>query len=183
MRRTLVAGIGYRHLRDYSSGGAIADRLAARRWPPHVAVEDISYNPIAFAQRLEDEPPGRRFERLVVASGVARPGRTPGTITVYRWDGTLPPPDAVQAAVAEGLTGVISLDNTLVVARHLAVLPPEVVVVEIQPGLHEFGDTFTPAVAAAVDRACALVAALALDEAAAARVPLAPLGGLVAVAS
>jgi hydrogenase maturation protease len=181
--RTLVAGIGYRNLRDHSSGAAIVDRLAARRWPPHVALEDISYSPIAFAQRLEDEPPGRRFERLVVAGSVARPLRAAGTITVYRWDRRLPPPEAIQAAVAEGLTGVISLDHTLVVARHLGALPAEVIVVEIQPGVHEFGETFTPAVAAAVDRACALVTALALDETLAARVPTAPLGGLALVAS
>ena len=81
-------------------------------------MEDISYNPIAVVQRLEDEPPERRFERAVVVGAVERGGPPPGTVTAYRWDGVLPGDEEIQRAVTEAVTGVIALDNTLVVTRH-----------------------------------------------------------------
>ena len=175
--RALVAGVGYRNLRDHSVGGAVADRLADRVWPGDVVVEDLSYNPIAVGQRLEDEPADRRFERAVVVGAVERDGRRPGTVTAYRWDGTLPDDAEIQRAVTEAVTGVIALDNTLVVTRHFGALPDEVVVVEVEPAVHEFGDVLSDAVGDVFDAACALVRMLATDDAAVARLPRAPLGG------
>ena len=174
MPQTLIGGIGYRNLRDYSAGGAVVDRLSDRALPPQVRVEDISYNPIAFVQRLEDDT---GLGRLIVVGTVARGTRSPGTLTAYRWTGALPDPGRIQAAVAEGVTGVISLDNTLIVGGHFAALPPDVVVVEIEPRDHEFGDEFSEPVAAAIDRACNLVLALATDPGLPAGLPEAGLGG------
>ena len=174
--RVVVAGVGYRNLRDHSVGVAVVDRLEARAWPADVVVEDLSYNPIAVGQRLEDEPPDRRFERAVVVAAVER-GRAPGTVTAYRWDGALPGDDEIHRAVTEAVTGVIALDNTLVVARHFGALPEEVVVVEVEPAAHEFGDAFSDAVRPVFDRVCALVRTLATDDDAVARLPSAPLGG------
>ncbi len=88
--RVVVAGVGYRNLRDHSVGVAVVDRLEARAWTDDVVVEDLSYNPIAVGQWLEDEPPDRRFERAVVVAAAERDGRAPGTVTAYRWDGVLP---------------------------------------------------------------------------------------------
>lgn len=174
--RVLVGGVGYRNLRDHSAGPAVVDRLRARRWPPEVVVEDLSYNPIAVVQRLQDEPAGRRFERVILVGAVAR-GRRPGRVTAYRWDGRLPPDEEVQRAVTEAVTGVIALENTVVVAGHFGALPEDVVVVEIEPAAHEFGETFTAAVATAIARACRLVTRLALSPEAAAALPRAGLAG------
>ena len=178
--RVLVAGVGYRYLRDHSVGAAVADRLADHAWSGDVIVEDLSYNPIAVVQRLEDEPPDRRFDRAVFVASVERPGRVPGMVTAYRWDGVLPPADEIQRAVAEAVTGVIALDNTLVVAAHFEALPPEVVVIEVEPAEHEFGEAFSNAVARACDTACELAVALATDAVAVTRLPRGPLGGPVA---
>ena len=177
--RVIVAGVGYRNLRDHSVGVEVADRLATRAWPPGVVVEDLSYNPIAVVQRLEDEPAERRFERAVVVAAVER-GRTPGTVAGYRWDGVLPGDDEIHRAVTEAVTGVIALDNTLVVAAHFEALPPEVVVIEVEPAEHEFGEGFSDAVARACDAACDLAAALATDASAAVRLRRGPLGGPLA---
>ena len=177
--RVVVAGIGYRNLRDHSIGVAVVDRLEARPWVCHVVVEDLSYNPIAVVQRLEDEPPDRRFERAVVVSAVER-GRTPGTVTAYRWDGVLPGDDEIQRAVTEAVTGVIALDNTLIVTRHFGALPGEVIVVEVEPAVHEFGEAFSDAVAVVFDSVCERVVGLATGTETAARLPRAPLGGPVA---
>ena len=69
---------------------------------------------------------------------------------MYRWDNVLPGPDEIHEAITEAVTGIISLDNTLVVARHFEALPATVVVVEIEPDAHEFGSSLTPAVDAAL---------------------------------
>jgi hydrogenase maturation protease len=179
LMRVIVAGVGYRNLRDHSVGVDVADRLATRAWPPGVVVEDLSYNPIAVVQRLEDEPPDGRFERAVVVAAVER-GRTPGSVTAYHWDGALPADEDIHRAVTEAVTGVIALDNTLVVTRHFGALPDEVIVVEVEPAVHEFGDVFSDAVAGVFDGVCELVVGLATDGGAADRLPLAPLGGPVA---
>jgi len=175
--RVLVAGVGYRNLRDHSIGVAVADRLVDHVWPGDVIVEDLSYNPIAVVQRLEDEPPERRFTRAVVVGAVER-SRPAGTVTAYRWDGVLPPDDEIHRAVTEAVTGVIALDNTLVVTRHFGGLPEEVVVVEVEPGIQEFGEELSESVAAVMDPLCDLVITIANDAEAAGRLPRAGLGGV-----
>lgn len=177
-----MAGVGYRNLRDHSIGVEVADRLEKFSWPGDVVVEDLSYNPIAVVQRLEDEPPEQRFRRAVVVGAVER-GRAPGTVTAYRWDGVLPVDDEIQRAVTEAVTGVIALDNTLVVTRHFGALPDEVVVVEVEPAVQEFGDTFSEIVGRQLDGVCELVRLLATRADAVEQLPRAPLGGPAAITS
>lgn len=176
MTRVLIGGIGYRNLRDHSFGVVVIESLAARQLPSHVAVEDISYNPIAVVQRLEDEPLENGFDLAIIVGARQRPGRPPGTLTIYRWDQVLPSAAAIQHAVTEAVTGIISLDNTLVVARHFGALPPMVVVVELEPEAHEFGDELSPTVAAALDRAREVVTGLALSPAVVFSLPEGSLG-------
>lgn len=175
--RVLVGGIGYRNLRDHSLGVAVTDALEAEAWPDGVAVEDVSYNPIALVQRLEDERALGGLERVVLVAAVPRPGRPPGTIEAYRWDRALPDAERIQAAVAEAVTGVISLDNTLVVAEQFQAWPSDVLVVELEPQDHEFGSELSAAAARAFPELCAIVRALATDEGTARRLPETPLGG------
>lgn len=178
--RVIVGGIGYRNLRDHSVGVAVTDHLEWRDWPEHVVVEDLSYGPIAVVQRFEDEPAERRFGRAVFVAAVARgDGRPLGTVTAYRWDGVLPSDELIQGSVCEAVTGVIALDNTLIVGRHFRALPDEIVVVEVEPAEHEAGETFGPVVQGCFEPLCELVTQLALDPAAASRLPVAPLGGRV----
>lgn len=178
--RVMVAGIGYRNLRDHSVGLVVMERLGGRPWPKDidVVVEDLSYNPVAVSQRFDSEPPGHRFSRLVVVSGVARGGaRWPGAITCYRWDGVLPPDREIRRAMTVAMSGTISIDNTLIVAKHVGSLPDEVIVVEVEPAIQEFGDHFSTPVTVVVDELTERVATLAVDEQAIARLPVAALGG------
>lgn len=171
MTRVLVGGVGYRNLRDHSFGVVLVDGLDTSGWPPGVSVEDISYNPIAVVQRLRDDLPDQRFDLAVMAGALQRPGRAPGTLSVYRWDNGMPAPLGIHEAITEAVTGIISLDNTLVVARHFDALPATVVVIEVEPDAHEFGSELTPAVAAALARASDLVMQLAFEPSAAALIP------------
>jgi hydrogenase maturation protease len=170
---TLVGAVGYRFLRDHSAAMVALDRLAAEDWPDGVVIEDASYGPIALVPRLEEGG----FRRAILLGAVARPGRAPGTVTVYRWDGVLPGRDDIQAAVTEAVTGVISLDNALVITRHFRALPEDAIVIEIEPETEAFGEELTPRVEEAVGRACALVRALVLGARDPARLPRSPIGG------
>ena len=78
--------------------------------------------------------------------GAIRRGREPGAVTSYRWAGELPPQDEVQARVSEAVTGVISLENTLVVCGAFGGLPDDVRVVEVEPADDDWGDRFSPTV-------------------------------------
>jgi hydrogenase maturation protease len=137
--RVLVGGVGYRNLRDLSVGPFVADTLERR---DGVEVEDVSYHPVGLSQNLEDRPP---YDRVVLVGAVER-GRVPGTVCSYRWSGELPSRDEIQERVAEAVTGVISLENTLIVCAALGGLPPDVRVVEIEPEDHGWGEGFSPTI-------------------------------------
>ncbi len=156
--RVLVGGVGYRNLRDHSVGPLLIERLQSQDWPPGVEIDDLSFGPIAFVQRLQDLEP---YDRIVFVGAVAR-GRVRGEVYRYRWDGILPDAEEIQARVAEAVTGVISLDNLLIIAGYFGVLPEEVVLVEIEPVVEEWGDTFTPLVAQVLPHAESLVREAAL---------------------
>src|SRR5262245_57895386 len=158
--RTLIAGVGYSNLSDLSAGPLVAARLRRERWPAHVEVDDLSYGPIAVVHRFAEASPP--FRRLVLVGAADRGGKA-ATVRCYRWEGVLPPPEEVQARVAEAVTGVIDLDNLLVVAQQFAALPEEVFVVEVQPVVTDFGLEPGPEVAALLPDVCCLARRVALE--------------------
>ena len=139
--RVLLGGIGYRNLRDGSIGLHVIERLA-ERVGDGVEVEDVSYHPVGLSQNLQERP---RYDRVVLVGAVAR-DRPPGTVTSYRWDGQLPDSEEIQTRVSEAVTGVISLDNTLIVCGALGGFPEDVRVVEIEPASEQWGEELTPEV-------------------------------------
>ena len=175
MKRVIVGGVGYPDLCDYSIGIEIQECLSKRAAPAQVVVEDLSYNPIAIIQRLGDEKDGERFARVVVVSAVRRGTRAAGTVSAYRWDGGMPSDEEIQRAVTDAVTGIIAVDNTLVIARYFGALPDEVVVVEVEPETHEFGASLSAGVAAAFDDACDIVWSCATDDDFVARLPVSAL--------
>ena len=136
--RVLVGGVGYRFLRDESVGPYMADQLAARA-PAGVEVEDLGYHPVGLHQNLTDREP---YDRAVIIAAPRR-GRPPGTITAYRWDGRLPDAEEIQKRVSEAVTGVIDLDNLLIVVGALGGWPDDVRVVEVEPGEEGWGEDFS----------------------------------------
>lgn len=161
--RTLIGAVGYRYLRDHSAAFAVLGRLEQEELGPDVVVEDVSYNPIALVQWLQGEEKDG-FGQAIFVAAVERDGRAPGRVDAYRWDGALPSAQLIQQAVADAVTGIISLDNTLVVAGHFSALPPRVAIVEIEPRDHEFGTALSPGVALAVETAIDIVRALTSDN-------------------
>lgn len=141
--RVLVGGVGYRYLRDGALGPFMSDALA-RRAGNGVEVEDLGYHPIGFTQNLEERSD---YDRIVFVAAVAR-GRAPGTVESYRWDHVLPSPQEIQDRVSEAVTGVISLDNLLIVSEAFKALPDDVRVVEVEPADETWGEGFSPEVEA-----------------------------------
>jgi hydrogenase maturation protease len=177
--KTVIGGVGYRMLRDYSAGVVISDELAPYSEPPQLHVEDLSYNPVAMAQWFADEARSEPFTRAVFVSAVVRGNGAPaGTIRAYRWNHELPDADEIQRAVTDAVTGVISVDNTLVVAEWMKALPPETIVVELEPQEHEFGTELSEAVSFALSEAREIIMKLATDEEAVRSLPCTSLGGV-----
>jgi hydrogenase maturation protease len=157
----LIAGVGYDYLRDLSVGPVLLPMLCELEWPPGVEVDNLSFGPITVVQWLQDRP--GYYDRIVFVSAVER-GREPGRVYCYRWDGPLPEDDEIQRCVQEAVTGVISLDNLLIIAQHFGALPPEVVVVEAEPVDTGWGPGFTPQVKEAVGEIIETVRRAAIDR-------------------
>jgi hydrogenase maturation protease len=174
--RALIGGVGYPDLSDHSVGWVVVEQLERMALPTGVIVEDASYNPVALAQRLDDGGTPGRFDTIVLVSAVER-GREPGTVTAYRWDLRLPPDEEIHRSVTDAVTGIIHLDNTLVVTRHLASLPDRVAVIEVQPLVEGFATPMSDVVRDNVDRICADAVRYASDPAAFDALPTASLGG------
>jgi hydrogenase maturation protease len=141
--RVLVGGVGYRFLRDDSIGPWVADELAPRAGGD-IEVEDLSYHPVGLVHNLRERPP---YERIVLVGAVRR-AREPGTVEAYRWSRELPSRAEVQDRVSEAVTGVISLENLLIVCEALDGLPEDVRVVEVEPSAERWGEGFSPPVRA-----------------------------------
>lgn len=146
MNRVLVAGVGYRNLRDMSLGPLLIDRLQDSQWPDGIEVEDLSYGPIAIMHSLDERPP---YDRMVFVSGAKR-GRTPGEIHRFAWRHELPDEDEIHQRVTEAATGVIDLENLLIVATYFKKLPQDVVVFEVEVADDSFGENMTPIVENAI---------------------------------
>ncbi len=146
----LVSGIGYSNQSDMSFGRVLYAELAGMTWPDHVHVEDLNFGPIMIYQWLEESPV--KYDKAVFVAAANR-GREPGTLEVYRWKDRLPGAAEIQARIEEAITGVIDLENLLIICQHFGVLPQEVTIVEIEPQKEDWGMEFSPVVAARVDEA------------------------------
>ena len=176
--RAVIGGVGYRNLRDHSLGIVMSDELEPFARPPMLLVEDLCYGPVAVAQWFLDEARESPITRAVFITAIGREdGRPPGTISAYRWDHALPGDEEIQRCVVDAVTGVILLDNTLIVVEWMGALPDETIVIEVEPLEHAFGDEMSPAVAAAYAEVRRLALHVATDDAAGRALPVQPLGG------
>ncbi len=156
----LVSGIGYSNMSDMSFGRVLLGELEKIEWSENVHVEDLNFGPIMIYQWLEESPV--KFDKWILVNAAKRE-RIPGTLEVYRWQDPQASDEEVQASIGEAVTGVISLENLLIVCRHFKMLPENVTIVEIEPERDEYGLEFSPVVAAKVGEAIELVKREARD--------------------
>ena len=138
MARILVGLVGYcQFVRGYVLGPELMARLRAGPWPEKLDIREMNWGPIAIVQDLQAA--GERFDRVVLV-GACDAGRAPNSVTCRRWTGRTQDPLAVQRRVFEAVTGVISVDNLLVIGAHFGVWPDELFSVEVQMAESCLGD-------------------------------------------
>ena len=148
MTRTLIGGVGYSNLTDLSFGPLLIAKAEGVAWPEGVVLEDLSYGPLFIMHSIDEREP---FDRAIFVGAVRR-DTSPGEIRRYRWNHVLPDNDEVQARVIEAATGVISLENLLVVTTFFKKLPADVVVIEVEPDIDECGQELSAMLEPAVQR-------------------------------
>jgi hypothetical protein len=128
--RTVVGIVGYYgFVRGYPLGPELMERLHALAWPDDVDIREMNWGPVAIVQDFQaqaDKP-----QRVVLVGALDR-GLAHGTVSCRRWAGGALDLDAVQRRMFEAVTGVISLDNLLVIGAHFSVWPKETYTVELQ---------------------------------------------------
>lgn len=156
----LIAGVGYHNLSDMSLGPSLTRRMQQMDWPAGVDVDaDLSFGPIAIVQRFQEQ--NDRYARVVLFGAVQR-GRKPGTVTAYQWPGKLPSEEEIQARIGEAVTGVVSLDNLLIIGEYFGIWPQDLIVVEVEPQDENWGNGFSPPVQAALKAVIKIVSEAAL---------------------
>ena len=127
---TVIGIVGYYgFVRGYPLGPELMERLQAMPWPDGVEIREMNWGPVAIVQDFQAQP--RKPERVVLVGALDR-GMAEGTVSCRRWAGGTLALDAVQRRMFEAVTGVISLDNLLVIGAHFGVWPEETFSVELQ---------------------------------------------------
>lgn len=137
--KTLVGIVGHTPVIDqWPLGPRLLARLEAMLADrTDIAVEPMSWGPIHTVQRFEEDG-AERYDRLVLVGAAARSVR-PGEVTVYRWEGGSLPDAVMQERIYEGITGIVDIENTLVIGHHFGIWPAECYTVEADLPADSFG--------------------------------------------
>lgn len=130
MARVLIGIVGYyQFIRAYPLGPELMARLQDEYWPDEISIKEMNWGPIAIVQDFQAS--AEKYDRVVLVGAVDR-GLPTGTLSCRRWAGGSLDALAVQRRVFEAVTGVISLDNLLIIGSHFGVWPETVITVEVQ---------------------------------------------------
>ena len=128
--RAIIGIVGYYgFVRGYPLGPELMERLQTQPWPAGVEIREMNWGPVAIVQDFQaqaDKP-----DRVVLVGALDR-GLEAGAVTCRRWAGGPLDTAAVQRRMFEAVTGVISLDNLLVIGAQFGVWPAETFTVELQ---------------------------------------------------
>lgn len=159
-KKTLVGTVGYHLLGNHSIGPILLPQLQKVIFPPHVQVDELNWGPVAVIQRFQAEQIS--FQRVVLLCAIERPHRNIGDITVFQWKGGLPDEHQIQACMGDAATGVISVENLLVIGEYFEIWEDEVFLVDVEPGEETAGEQLTDAVENKIPKILQTVYTLAL---------------------
>jgi hypothetical protein len=141
MQKILIGSIGYHNLSNHSIGPVLLPELQKIDWPDGVDLEEMNWGPIAIVQKFQTlQTP---YQKIILLVAIERKERQIGDITVYRWMGGLPEEEMIQACIGDAVTGVISVENLLVIGEYFKIWPGEVYLVDVEPGPEQAGAEFT----------------------------------------
>jgi hypothetical protein len=141
MKKTFIGTVGYHNLRNHSIGPALLLQLQKMQWIDGVELDELNWGPIAIVQKFQSLPIA--YDRVILIAAIERPERKVGDITVYKWMGKLPDEELIQRCVGDAVTGVISVENLLIIGEHFKIWTGETFVVDVEPGPEEAGEDFT----------------------------------------
>jgi hydrogenase maturation protease len=145
----LIAAIGNRFRSDDGVAWQVAD--AVRR--------DLSPNVrVVYAVDVLSIVDDWRGEDLAILIDAVQSGAPPGTVHEIDATGRLSAPIPAHASTHD-----LELPHAIELARRLDRLPAKLIVVGIEGHRFDYGDELSPAVAAAVPRAAAVLRRLAVD--------------------
>jgi hypothetical protein len=128
--RVVVGIVGYYgFVRGYPLGPELMERLRKLPLPAGAEIREMNWGPVAIVQDFQaaaDKP-----DRVVLVGALDR-GLADGVVSCRRWAGGALDPAAVQRRMFEAVTGVIALDNLLVIGAQFGIWPPETCTVELQ---------------------------------------------------
>ena len=128
--RTTIGIVGYYgFVRGYPLGPELMERLRALHWPHEVEIRELNWGPVAIVQDFQAS--AAKPDRIVLVGALDR-GLISGTVSCRRWAGGKLDAAGVQRRMFEAVTGVISLDNLLVIGTHFGIWPAETFSVELQ---------------------------------------------------
>ena len=137
--RALIGIVGHSPILDrYPLGPLLMQDLQSRDWGTMIVdIENMTWSPIHVTQRLQDQQ--NSYDRTVLI-GSSAGCLKPGNVVTYRWLSGEMSTLKLQERVYEGVTGVVSLDNTLVIGDYFKVWSDEVFTVEIDLPEDTFGE-------------------------------------------
>ncbi len=141
MQKILIGTIGYHNLRNHSIGPVLLTQLQKMDWPKGVDLEEMNWGPIAIVQKFQTLPVS--YDKMILLSAVERKERQIGEIDVFRWMGRLPDEEQIQACIGDAVTGVISVENLLIIGEYFKIWPAELFLVDVEPGPDQAGPEFT----------------------------------------
>ncbi len=119
MKKVFIGTVGYHNLRNHSIGSALLPQLQKMQWPEDVEVDELNWGPIAIVQKFQSLP--IPYDRVILIAAIERPDRKIGEITVFKWQGKLPDEELIQRCVGDAVTGVISVENLLIIGEYFKI--------------------------------------------------------------
>ena len=159
-KKTLIGTVGYHILGNHSMPPMLYTHLQEMSWPSHIKVDELNWGPVAVVQMFEAET--LPFEKVIILCAIERKGRPIGQIDVFRWLGNLPDEEQIQACVGDAATGVISVENLLVIGEYFKVWKDEVYLVDVEPGPEVAGEKWTPDMESAIPDIISTIKKLAI---------------------
>lgn len=141
MKKIFIGTVGYHNLRNHSIGPALLPQLQKMQWPASVEIDELNWGPIAIVQKFQSL--STPYDRVILVAAIEQPGRKIGDITVYKWMGKLPDEELIQRCIGDAVTGVISVENLLIIGEYFKIWTGETFVVDVEPGPEEAGEDFT----------------------------------------
>ena len=140
-KKILIGTVGYHLLQNHSVGPILFEDLKKMKFSKKVEVEEMNWGPIAIVQYFQSL--AVPFDRLIFLVAIERPDRKVGTIDVFKWKGGLPSETQIQACVGDAATGVISVENLLIIGEFFKIWPKELYLVDVEPGPEIAGEHLT----------------------------------------